>query len=91
MQYLGIETRDVWHKTDWEAVKKNPKLLVMPRPEWIFGHDCQKYAYDEYEKAVEYVRNGGSYEPSNVPTAGVDHRTTDFWSDQFTPSTQVAA
>lgn len=33
---MGIGTRDVWVKTDWEAVKKNPQVLAHPRRNWLF-------------------------------------------------------
>ncbi|OJJ83734.1 uncharacterized protein ASPGLDRAFT_338194 [Aspergillus glaucus CBS 516.65] len=45
-QEMGIETRDVWHKTDWEAVKNNPQLLAQLQPNWLFNHDPQAYAYE---------------------------------------------
>ncbi|CAK7227433.1 hypothetical protein SCUCBS95973_006541 [Sporothrix curviconia] len=78
MQQIGIETRDGWHKTDWEAVRKDTSLLEMPRPSWIFSHDCQEYAYREYGKASECVRQGVPYVPHNIPTEGAYHRQMDF-------------
>ncbi|OQV05068.1 hypothetical protein CLAIMM_09863 [Cladophialophora immunda] len=77
-QRIGIETRDAWHKTDWEAVKKNPKLLEMPRPDWLFGHDPQDYAYEEFETAAHAVETGCEYVPRNIPPPGQTHRTGDF-------------
>lgn len=78
-QQIGVETRDAWHKTDWEAVKKNPKILEMPRPEWLFGHDPQEYAYEEFDTAATAVVTGSKdYVPRNVPPPGQDHRTGDF-------------
>ncbi|KAH7155948.1 FAD binding domain-containing protein [Dactylonectria macrodidyma] len=78
MQRIGIETRDAWHKTDWEAVAKDARILEMPRPKWIFGHDCQQYAYDEYDKAVEALNSGVAYKACNVPSEGENHRQLDF-------------
>lgn len=77
-QRIGIETRDAWHKTDWEAVKKNPKLLEMPRPDWLFGHDPQEYAYEEFETAAEAVETGVKYVSRSIPPPGQSHRTGDF-------------
>ncbi|KAK5280990.1 hypothetical protein LTR40_005571 [Exophiala xenobiotica] len=77
-QRIGIETRDAWHKTDWDAVKKNPKLLEMPRPDWLFGHDPQEYAYEEFETAAHAVETGCEYIPRNIPRPGQTHRTGDF-------------
>ncbi|KIV90849.1 hypothetical protein PV10_05457 [Exophiala mesophila] len=78
IQRMGIETRDAWHKTDWSAVGKNTAMLEMPRPDWIFGFDCQKYAYDEFDKALEAVEKGTEYVPHNIPPDDVNHRTQDF-------------
>jgi hypothetical protein len=75
---MGIETREVWHKTDWSKFKKNKEYVQLPQPEWIFGHDPQKYAYEEFETAAHAVRTGGPYEPRNVPPPGSDTRTHDF-------------
>jgi hypothetical protein len=77
-QKLGVETRDAWHKTDWEEFKKNKKYLEMPRPDWIFGHDPQEYAYEEFHKAANAVKTGCEYVPGNIPPPGVNHRTDDF-------------
>jgi hypothetical protein len=73
-----VETRDAWHLTDWEEFKRNPKSLELPRPEWIFGHKPQAYAYEEFEKAAHSVETGCEYTPRNIPPAGVNHRTDDF-------------
>jgi 2-polyprenyl-6-methoxyphenol hydroxylase-like FAD-dependent oxidoreductase len=77
-QEMGIETRDVWLKTDWEEVKKNPEVLAQPRPNWLFTHDPQAYAYEEFETAANAVLTGCSYQPRNVPDEGSNHRATDF-------------
>ena len=73
-----METRDAWHLTDWEEFKRNPKSLELPRPEWIFGHDSQAYAYQEFDIAAHSVETGCDYTPKNIPLPGIDHRTDDF-------------
>ncbi|CAK7237852.1 hypothetical protein SEUCBS140593_010163 [Sporothrix eucalyptigena] len=80
MQQIGFETRNQWHQTDWEAVKKDATLLEIPRPSWVFLHDSQAYAYDEFARAADTVRRGTEYTPTNIPDAGVFHRTMDFHS-----------
>jgi hypothetical protein len=50
----------------------------MPRPDWIFGHDPQEYAYEEFHKAANAVKTGCEYVPGNIPPPGVNHRTDDF-------------
>ena len=75
---MGIETREIWLKTDWEAVKKNPELLAQPRPSWLFKHDPQAYAYEEFEVAAHAVLTGCDYMARNVPKGNEGHRATDF-------------
>ncbi|CAK7222045.1 hypothetical protein SBRCBS47491_004734 [Sporothrix bragantina] len=81
MQQIGFETRNQWHQTDWQAVKRDATLLEMPRPSWVFSHDSQAYAYDEFRKAADAVRRNAEYTPTNIPPVGVLHRTMDFHRD----------
>jgi 2-polyprenyl-6-methoxyphenol hydroxylase-like FAD-dependent oxidoreductase len=52
VQKTGESTRDAWHKADWEEVKKNPKLIELPREDWIFGHDAEKYAEEVADSVI---------------------------------------
>ena len=79
---MGIETREMWHKTDWELVKDQPETVSMPNPAWLFAHSPQKYAYDEFDIAVHAVETGTSYVPTNVPPPEVNHRISDFQDEQ---------
>lgn len=84
-QKIGIETREAWHKTDWELAAKDPKSVSMPLPNWLFGHDPQKYAYAEFDKAAEAVQTGGVYTPTNLPPVGIAHRVNDFKAEDASP------
>lgn len=76
-QKMGVETPDAWHKVDWSTVKKSPNSLQLPRPEWLFGHDPQQYAYGEFNTAAECVLTGNTYQPHNIPKKG-NQRSSDF-------------
>ncbi|KAI2633594.1 FAD/NAD(P)-binding domain-containing protein [Hypomontagnella submonticulosa] len=52
-QKTGESTRDMWHKTDWEKVKKNPEIIQFPRQDWIFEFDAEKDAEDNYDQVVK--------------------------------------
>jgi hypothetical protein len=75
---MGVETRNVWHNTDWEEFKRNSQYIELPQPDWIFGHDPQQYAYEEYQTAAKAVETGGPYKPRNIPSEGENHRSNDF-------------
>lgn len=51
VQKTGESTRDMWHKADWDAVKKNPKSVQMPREDWIHGHNAEKHAGEVFQKS----------------------------------------
>lgn len=49
VQKTGEETRDRWHKTDWEKVAKDPESVSFRREDWIHEHDSEKYANDNFD------------------------------------------
>jgi 2-polyprenyl-6-methoxyphenol hydroxylase-like FAD-dependent oxidoreductase len=50
VQKTGETTRDMWHKADWEKVKKNPKEVEMPREEWILGFDAEVHVRKVFDE-----------------------------------------
>jgi len=53
VQKTGETTRDMWHKADWDKVKKDPKSIELPREDWIFLHDAQKHAEEVYSEVAK--------------------------------------
>jgi len=53
VQKTGETNRDMWHKTDWEKVKKNPEIIQFPREDWIFGFDTEKYTEEHGDEAIK--------------------------------------
>lgn len=52
VQKTGETTRDKWHSTDWEKVKKDPTSIQMPREDWIFNFDAEKHAEEVGEETI---------------------------------------
>ena len=52
VQKTGESTRDLWHKTDWDKVKKDPSSIGFPRENWIHGFDAEQYAEDNFNTAL---------------------------------------
>ncbi|KXT15569.1 hypothetical protein AC579_9953 [Pseudocercospora musae] len=44
VQKTGETTRDMWHKADWDKVKKDPDSIGIPREDWIHMHDAEEHA-----------------------------------------------
>ena len=55
VQKTGETTRDMWHKADWDKVKKDPKSIELPREDWIFKHDAEGHAREAFDEAVKKV------------------------------------
>jgi hypothetical protein len=61
---------DLHYSQDWAAISKDPSLYESYRPAWIFRHDCQLYAYQQYAKVREAIESGREYLPRNIPQGG---------------------
>jgi len=51
----------MWHKADWDKVKKDPTSVQFPREDWIHTHDAEKHAeevFDENFGQVQAAVNG---------------------------------
>lgn len=61
VQKTGETTRDMWHKVDWDAVKRNPESIRFPREDWVLKHDTEKHAEDVFDEvATQVAREGKS-------------------------------
>nr|ADY16696.1 TqaH [Penicillium aethiopicum] len=58
-------------RSDWGKDESKRDEFRFPNPDWIFSHDCQSYAYQEFESVVEAIRDGKEYVPTNIPVDGV--------------------
>jgi 2-polyprenyl-6-methoxyphenol hydroxylase-like FAD-dependent oxidoreductase len=53
VQKTGETMRDMWHKADWDRVKKDPKTIELPREDWIMQFDAQKHAEEVFDDIVK--------------------------------------
>ncbi|CAI6332851.1 unnamed protein product [Periconia digitata] len=58
VQKTGETTRDMWHNTDWEKVKKNPEIIQFPREDWVFGHDAELHAEEMGDELIAKASEG---------------------------------
>ncbi|KAE8452056.1 hypothetical protein EG329_002221 [Mollisiaceae sp. DMI_Dod_QoI] len=56
-QKLGFANADLFQETNWEKVKLNPRKATPMLPKWVFSHDPEKYAEENYEKAILSIKN----------------------------------
>ncbi|EED21848.1 MAK1-like monooxygenase, putative [Talaromyces stipitatus ATCC 10500] len=53
IQKTGESTRDMWHKADWDKVKKDSSSIHLPREDWIFAHDAEKHAEEVFDDVIK--------------------------------------
>lgn len=71
-QKLGFSNAELLQDTDWGKVKLDPRRAQPKLPMWVFSHDPEGYAYENYDKAVESMRKGVPFDeddsiPPNYP------------------------
>ncbi|GAB1204957.1 hypothetical protein APSETT445_003623 [Aspergillus pseudonomiae] len=54
-------------RQDLEATQQVQGDQSPPDLSWIFDHDCQKYAYQEFTRVMEAIEGGLPYIPRNIP------------------------
>lgn len=57
-QKLGFSNAELLQETDWDKVKLDPRRAAPKLPAWIFSHDPEAFAYENYEKAVKLSHEG---------------------------------
>ena len=60
-QKLGFSNAELLQDTDWGKVKLDPRRAQPKLPSWVFKHDPEDYAYENYEKGVKAVNAGAKY------------------------------
>ena len=53
--------------TDWNALKKDPKMVRLRFPEWFFRHNPEAYAYEKYGQAFAHLVAGAEFQNTNFP------------------------
>ncbi|KAL3434920.1 hypothetical protein BDV09DRAFT_204410 [Aspergillus tetrazonus] len=65
-QKMGFKNRELYHKTDWDAVAKNPEIMGKMVGDWLLKHDPEKYAYENYEKCKNFLLHGEPFANTNA-------------------------
>jgi hypothetical protein len=57
-QKLGFSNAELLQDTDWDKVKLDPRRAQPKLPKWVWGHDPEAYAYENYAKSAESMKKG---------------------------------
>ena len=57
-QKMGFVNAELLQDTDWRVVKLDPRVAQPRLPRWVWSHDPEKYAIENYRKVVNSIRLG---------------------------------
>lgn len=66
-QITGFQAQINRNNVDINALTANPDQVVGKWGRWIWAHDPEQYAYDNYEKAKAHLVSGAPFENTNIP------------------------
>jgi 2-polyprenyl-6-methoxyphenol hydroxylase-like FAD-dependent oxidoreductase len=66
-QKTGEETRDMWHKANWDEVKKNPGSIQLKRQAWLLNFDAEEYAENHYTATAALLQDTTAAREYNMP------------------------
>ena len=80
-QKTGEQTRDIWHKADLEAARRDPPSLRLRREAWLLDFDAERYAEENYDRTVEVLRRTGIADTREARALHVDERGRHGWME----------
>lgn len=67
-QKLGFSNAELLQDTDWSQVELNPRKAQPKLPRWVWSHDPEEYAYENYDRMVKDMSEDAPYgEDNSVP------------------------
>ena len=66
----------MWHKADWDKVKRNPESVQFPREDWIHTHDAENHAEEVFNENFAAVKAGEKVVPAKLVSGGVSKVNT---------------
>ncbi|KAL5119222.1 hypothetical protein ACEQ8H_002933 [Pleosporales sp. CAS-2024a] len=57
-QKLGFSNAELLQDTDWDKVKLDPRRAAPKLPKWVWSHDPEAYAYDNYALSAQSLKRG---------------------------------
>lgn len=73
LQRCGFLNREELHFADLEKIKQDPNASIgfFKSGKWAWGHDPEKYAYDNYAQCLAHLRDGFPFINTNMPPGHV--------------------
>jgi hypothetical protein len=52
---------------DWDAVMKDPTLVMLAHPGYVLKFDCYKFADENYDRVAEEIKEGRTLKDFDDP------------------------
>ena len=66
-QLLGFVNQKIRHRTDWKAAATKPSRIQASYGKWLWQHDAEDYAYENYGKALRHLLTHEPFQNTNIP------------------------
>lgn len=66
-QKIGFANAELLQKTDWAEVRSDPRKSSPRLPKWIWEHDAEIHAHENYSMCAESIHKGTRLEDSSIP------------------------
>lgn len=65
-QLIGIKNQAHRHHTNWDVVAQNPKAITESYDRWLWAHDAEQYAYENYGMGLQHLIAGTPFKNTNA-------------------------
>ncbi|KAF1934637.1 FAD/NAD(P)-binding domain-containing protein [Clathrospora elynae] len=56
-QPTGVDTRERWHKANWDEIAKKPESIHLAREAWLLNFDAEKDCYERFDEVAKVLRS----------------------------------
>jgi 2-polyprenyl-6-methoxyphenol hydroxylase-like FAD-dependent oxidoreductase len=67
LQLFGWYNKQSRDATNWKLIEENPDKLRPEFGKWVWAHDPETYAFENYGKAFNHLANGAPFVNTNIP------------------------
>ena len=75
-QLVGFYNLSHQFQPDWKAVPTDSNAIKPETGRWIWGHNPDRYTYDNYAKALNHLLSGAPFRSTNIPPGYAPHLWT---------------
>lgn len=65
-QLVGFRNQAHRHHTNWDLVAQNPQAIKESYDRWLWAHDAEQYAYENYGTAFQHLITGAPFKNTNA-------------------------